>query len=103
MRPRRSDQSRGRNTKLSETRPVVLYGASGFSGRLVAEFLREYKVPFIAAGRDRAKVEDVLEHVPGISTADYEVVQVGHSVDELSELFDGARVVCNTTGPCFRY
>ena len=88
---------------MSEKRPVVLYGASGFSGRLVAEFLREYKVPFIAAGRDRAKIEDVLAHVPGISTADYEVVQVGHSVDELAALFDGARVVCNTTGPCFRY
>jgi hypothetical protein len=88
---------------LSETRPVVLYGASGFSGRLVAEFLREYKLPFIAAGRDRAKIEEVLDHVPGISTADFEVAEVGHSVDELAELFAGARVVCNTVGPCFRY
>jgi short subunit dehydrogenase-like uncharacterized protein len=88
---------------LSEKRPVVLYGASGFSGRLVAEFLREYRVPFIAAGRNGARVQDVLDHVPGISTADYEVVQVGHSVDELTELFDGARVVCNTVGPCFRF
>src|ERR1700689_2076664 len=84
-------------------KPVVLYGASGFSGRLVAEFLREYKVPFVAAGRDRARIEDVLGHVPGISTADYEVVEVGHSVDQLAELFAGARVVCNAVGPCFRY
>jgi short subunit dehydrogenase-like uncharacterized protein len=88
---------------VTDKRPVVLYGASGFSGRLVAEFLREYKVPFIAAGRDRARIEDVLAHVPGISTADYEVAQVAHEVDALAELFDGARVVCNATGPCFRY
>jgi len=40
-------------------RPVVIYGASGFSGRLVAEFLREYNVPFIAAGRNRARIQDV--------------------------------------------
>ena len=61
---------------MSGKRPVVVYGASGFSGRLVAEFLREYKVPFIAAGRDGAKIEEVLGGVPGIATADYEVVQV---------------------------
>jgi short subunit dehydrogenase-like uncharacterized protein len=35
-------------------KPVVIYGANGFSGRLIAEFLREYNVPFIAAGRSRA-------------------------------------------------
>jgi len=88
---------------MSGKRPVVVYGASGFSGRLVIEFLREHNVPFIAAGRDRAKIEDVLEHVPGIGVADYEIVQVSHDVDELAELFDGARVVSNSVGPCFRY
>ena len=39
---------------MSDKRPVVIYGANGFSGRLIAEFLREYNVPFIAAGRSRA-------------------------------------------------
>jgi short subunit dehydrogenase-like uncharacterized protein len=88
---------------MSDDRPVVVYGASGFSGRLAVEFLREYNVPFVAAGRDRARIEEVLDHVPGISTADYEIVQVGHSVDELTELFRGARAVCNNTGPCIYY
>jgi short subunit dehydrogenase-like uncharacterized protein len=88
---------------MSGKRPVVVYGASGFSGRLIVEFLREYNVPFIAAGRDAARIEDVLQHVPGIGTADYEIVQVGHTVDELAELFEGARVVSNSVGPCFRY
>ncbi|MGZ4290545.1 MAG: DUF5938 domain-containing protein [Gaiellaceae bacterium] len=84
-------------------RPVVVYGASGFSGRLTVEFLREYSVPFVAAGRDAARIQDVIDHVPGSSTADYEVVQVGHDVAELTELFRGAKVVCNNTGPCIYY
>ena len=49
---------------MSGKRPVVVYGASGFSGRLVVEFLREYRVPFIAAGRDGAKIADVLGTCP---------------------------------------
>jgi short subunit dehydrogenase-like uncharacterized protein len=84
---------------MPSKRPVVLYGASGFSGRLVAEFLREYNVPFIAAGRNAIRIGDVMSHVPGIETADYEVVEVGGSVDELAKLFAGAKVVCNTVGP----
>lgn len=84
---------------MSASKPVVVYGASGFSGRLVVEYLREYNIPFIAAGRNRAKIEDVMKHVPGIETADFEVAEVGNSVDELAKLFTGAKVVCNTVGP----
>ena len=84
---------------MSGQKPVVIYGANGFSGRLVAEFLREYNVPFIAAGRNAAKVQDVMDHVPGIETASYEVAAAGGTVDELAKLFTGAKVVCNTVGP----
>lgn len=83
----------------NKKRPVVVYGASGFSGRLVAEFLREYNVPFIAAGRNRAKLEQVMDHVPGIETADYEIAEVSNSPADLAKLFAGAKVVCNTVGP----
>jgi len=68
---------------MSTARPVVVYGAAGFSARLIIEFLREYHVPFVAAGRNRARIEEVLAHVPGIGTADYEVVEVAHEVDAL--------------------
>ena len=66
---------------MSGKRPVVLYGANGFSGRLVAEFLREFNVPFIAAGRNRAKIQDVMNRVPGIETADYEIAETAGSKD----------------------
>jgi len=84
---------------MSSKRPVVVYGASGYSGRLTAEYLREYNVPFVAAGRNKAKLTDVMSHVPGIETADYEIVETGGSVADLVKLFTGARVVCNTVGP----
>ena len=81
------------------SKPVVVYGASGFSGRLVVEYLREYNIPFIAAGRNRARIEEVMKHVPGIEGAQFEIAEVGNSVEELAKLFAGAKVVCNTVGP----
>lgn len=81
-------------------KPVVVYGASGYTGRLVCEYLREYGVPFVAAGRNEDKLTDAMDsHVPGIETADYEVQVVDHSVEALTELFRGRQVVLNTVGP----
>jgi len=80
-------------------RPVVVYGANGFSGRLIAEFLREYNTPFIAAGRSASRIKDVMSHVPGIETADFEIVETDGSTEELVRLFEGSKVVCNTAGP----
>ena len=36
------------------SKPVIVYGASGYTGRLICEYLREYNVSFTAAGRDKA-------------------------------------------------
>ncbi len=88
---------------MSDKRPVVVYGASGYTGRLVCEYLRELNVPFIAAGRDKARVQAVVDKIPGIETADYEVVEVEHSVEALTKLFKGARVVSNMVGPFIKY
>jgi short subunit dehydrogenase-like uncharacterized protein len=84
-------------------RPVIVYGASGYTGRLVCEFLRELNVPFIAAGRDAARIQSVMDRIPGIESADYEVVQVEHTVEALTELFRGAKVVNNMVGPFIKY
>jgi hypothetical protein len=89
---------------VSSSKPVVVYGASGYTGRLVCEYLREYGLPFIAAGRSRDRLQSAMDHnVPGIETAGCEVVAVDHTVDALTELFTGARVVCNTVGPFAKY
>ena len=61
---------------MSANRPVIIYGASGFSGRLVAEYLREYNVPFIAAGRNRAKIAEVMKNVGGFRLTDFTMEDV---------------------------
>jgi short subunit dehydrogenase-like uncharacterized protein len=88
---------------MATSKPVVVYGASGYTGRLICEYLREFNVPFVAAGRDKARIAEALEKVPGLDTVDYEIVEVAHDVQPLAELFDGARVVCNTVGPFAQY
>ena len=85
-------------------KPVVVYGASGYTGRLICEYLREYNVPFVAAGRNAGKLKAAMEsHVPGIETADYEIAEVGHDAGALTSLFESASVVCNTVGPFSTY
>jgi hypothetical protein len=96
---RSADPLEAGGTAMSGTKPVVVYGASGFSGRLVVEYLCEYKVPFVAAGRNRSRIEEVLKQVPGVETAQYEIAEVPNSIEELTKLFSGAKVVCNTVGP----
>src|ERR1700729_1911793 len=80
---------------MSDKKPVVVYGASGYTGRLVCEYLRELHIPFIAAGRDKARTQAVMDKIPGIETADYAVVEVDHNVEALTKLFSGANVVSN--------
>lgn len=78
---------------------VVVYGASGYTGKLICEFLREYQIPFVAAGRSAKRIEEALVTVPGIETADYEIIEVEHTVEALTKLLSGRQVVCNTVGP----
>ena len=49
---------------MSDKKPVIVYGASGYTGRLICEFLRELNVPFIAAGRDAARVRRLSKKYP---------------------------------------
>ncbi len=84
-------------------KPVVVYGVSGYTGRLICEYLRELNVPFVAAGRDKNKVQAVVERIPGIDDVLHDVVEVEHTVGALTELFTGSKVVNNTVGPFIKY
>jgi len=88
---------------MSSNYPVVVYGASGYTGRLVIEFLREYKVPFVAAGRNKGRIEEALKYIPGIENCDYQIQEVEHTVEALTELLRGKKVICNTVGPFDRF
>jgi hypothetical protein len=88
---------------MSTDKPVVVYGASGYTGQLICEYLREFNVPFVAGGRDKARISEALDKVPGIGTVPHEVIEVEHAVGPLTELMTGAKVVLNTVGPFARH
>lgn len=79
---------------------VVLFGATGFTGRLVAEYLKKNgpkDLKWCIAGRNREKLEAVrreldLGDVP-IRIAD------GHDEKSLEALVPETRAVCTTVGP----
>ena len=84
------------------TMPVVVYGASGYTGKLILWHLAEAGIPFIAAGRDATRLKEQCDRIPELAGATYEMRAVDHDVDSLTELFRGARIVYNVTGP-FRH
>lgn len=80
---------------------VVLYGASGYTGKLIAWHLAERGIPFIAAGRDKERLEYEMGLVPELKTynADYECVEANLDRNTLADLFSGNKVVYNMVGP----
>lgn len=81
------------------TPEVVLYGASGYTGKLVAGQLALRGIPFVAAGRNEARLKEQLSALPELESATYEIAQVTSSEADLVELFKGRKVVYNTVGP----
>lgn len=78
---------------------VVVYGASGYTGKLVAWKLAKRGIPFIAAGRDAGRLEAELKNVPELKGHDYRCVAVDHDVAALTELLTGKKIVLNIVGP----
>ena len=78
---------------------VVLYGASGYTGKLTAWKLAKRNIPFIAAGRDAARLASEMEKVPELKGHDYQCVSVKHDTASLTELLKGKKVVLNIVGP----
>lgn len=81
-----------------KTYPVVVYAASGYTGRLACEFLTKLGVPFIAAGRSAEKLEAVVNEMQARGgTCRAQAVE--HTPPALRELFHGRKVVVNISGP----
>jgi Family of unknown function (DUF5938)/Saccharopine dehydrogenase NADP binding domain len=78
---------------------VVVYGASGYTGKLVAAKLAARHIPFIAAGRNKARLDEQLGNMSELKGASYECVAVEHSVPALTSLFRGKAIVYNLVGP----
>ena len=86
---------------MSNERKVLIYGASGYTGKIVAESLAHRGIPFYFAGRTQQRLEDGLKIVEQRfgGPVDAEIAVASNSVDELLPLFEKVDVVINVAGP----
>ncbi|MFO0626031.1 MAG: saccharopine dehydrogenase NADP-binding domain-containing protein [Polyangiales bacterium] len=82
-------------------RPLIaLYGATGFTGRLVAHAMAARGLALRLVGRDRARLDALAAELPGgasVAVAAYDDAQA------LRAAFREARVVVSCAGPFARY
>ena len=84
---------------MSNKPEVVIYGASGYTGKLTAEYLAKRNIDFIAAGRNEKRLKNEMSKVPYVDQVDIRYAAVEHSVEALSKLFEGVKIVVNVVGP----
>jgi short subunit dehydrogenase-like uncharacterized protein len=74
---------------------VAVFGATGYTGRLIAHELRRHQVPLLLAGRDAGKLAALAEQLGGAETA-LATVDDQASLDALARR---AAVLINCVGP----
>lgn len=82
-----------------DNKEVVIYGASGYTGKLIMKHLADIGIPFIAAGRSADRLQEQCRLVPELKDADFSTVEVAHETSALTELFTGRKIVYNVAGP----
>ena len=91
---------------------IVVWGASGFTGKLTAEYLltrygASGDLRWALGGRNRAKLEAARDEIARETGTDAGAlpILVGDSNDEafLAELAERTDVVCTTVGPYTKY
>lgn len=86
---------------MSETPKVLVYGASGYTGKLIAESLAKRGIPFYAVGRNAERLTAEMLVVKERFGADFavECVAVNNTIEDLTPLFSKVDVVINSVGP----
>lgn len=82
---------------------IVVYGATGFTGRLVVEYLNNQygvngDVNWAMAGRSASKLEQVRDEM-GVSAEVPLVVADSSDLDSIKSMVERTAVVCTTVGP----
>jgi short subunit dehydrogenase-like uncharacterized protein len=83
---------------------IVLFGATGYTGRLVAEYLGKHApagLKWALAGRNAVKLEAVKREL-GLASIPIRVADANDR-SSLDPLVRDARVVCTTVGPYMKY
>lgn len=87
---------------------VVVWGASGFTGRLVVEYLHD-RYPcgaglrWAVAGRNQSKLEQLVNTLDDSKTRPDIIVADSHDKDSLGEMTRSTRVLLTTVGPYAKY
>jgi short subunit dehydrogenase-like uncharacterized protein len=93
-------------TDSARTHDLVVYGATGFVGRLLAAYLAEHApagLRVALAGRSRARVEEVRAGLPPAGR-NWRVLEADSGDPaSLAELAASTRVLVTTVGPYARY
>jgi hypothetical protein len=86
---------------MSSTKQVLIYGGSGYTGKLVAESLAQRGIPFVFAGRNHGRLAAALQVVEERfgNAFDVEIAVANNTVEELLPLFESVAVVINVAGP----
>ncbi|MGH2980728.1 MAG: NAD(P)H-binding protein, partial [Solirubrobacterales bacterium] len=82
-------------TAPNQTGPIAVYGATGFTGKLVARELRRREADFVIAGRNREKLDALSGELGGVPA-------VAASVDDaaaLRSLLEPCAAVIACAGP----
>ena len=82
---------------------IILYGASGFTGQLVAEYLStaQSDLKWAIAGRNRQKLEQVRDKLkmPELPI----VIADSHDTEQLTQMVRQTQTVISTVGPYAQY
>jgi short subunit dehydrogenase-like uncharacterized protein len=76
---------------------IALYGATGYTGKLVAAELHRRKIDTVVAGRSRAKLDSMVETL-GLTGAQVRTADVDDPAG-LADVLDGCDGVINCAGP----
>jgi len=75
--------------------PIAVYGATGFTGGLIARELQQAGAEFLVSGRNRVKLEALSEQLGGVP---FRAIAVDDAVG-LREMLEGCSVVVACAGP----
>lgn len=86
---------------MSQERKVLVYGASGYTGKIIAECLAQRNIPFYMSGRNEQRLVDAIKVVEERHGAaiDAQIAVASNSPDELRPWFEKVDVVINVSGP----
>jgi short subunit dehydrogenase-like uncharacterized protein len=87
---------------------IILWGASGFTGRLVADYLyanygKGGNLKWALAGRNQSKLEAIVEEIAGAKDALPIVIADSDDLTAMKAMADRAKVICTTVGPYALY